>query len=350
MTIEWDIRGWRRLTVRDDPPFVAAREEFLKWLTEVPEPHRTDLHRRLKSRLDHAHFSARLELFIHHYFTAQDWCTQIHPEMPRTGNRPDFLVERDTHQLIVECKTVLDRPPVAQQEQRLRQLATEVGRRLGVTVMLEPLGDLPPGLPATDVRNEINRLLRQGGEIQEVDIRGEHQGSPYGLRAIIFTGTPENELPVGVEGLMSQAQTITIGDQIREALQEKGSKYGELHLPFLISLSVEASFPARTKNEVAALFGSKLWNLHPSGQATETRSPDGLFTMTRNGDPRYSRVSAVLVYRFKWLNNGHEHRLHIYHNPHAKNPIDPGLFRGITQLARTGNEQMGWINSEPDPD
>ena len=52
---QYDVRGWKRLTVREDPQLVAAREEFLAWLGEVPNPHRVDLDARLRSELDHAH-------------------------------------------------------------------------------------------------------------------------------------------------------------------------------------------------------------------------------------------------------------------------------------------------------
>ena len=54
------------------------------------------------------------------------------------------------------------------------------------------------------------------------------------------------------------------------------------------------------------------------------------------------------MYRFKWLDEGHEHRIHIYHNPFAAKIIDPGLFPGIPQFMRQGETEMGWINGEPE--
>ncbi len=77
----YDVRGWKRLTVHEDPPLVAAREEILAWLGEVPEPIRVDLQARLRSDLDNAHLSARLELFVHHHLRSNNWEVQIHPQV-----------------------------------------------------------------------------------------------------------------------------------------------------------------------------------------------------------------------------------------------------------------------------
>ena len=345
---EWDIHGWKHLTVHDDPPLVTVRGEFLTWLEEVPEPHRTDLNHRLKSTLDAPHFSARLELFMHHYFATGAWSIQIHPDIPGTKNHPDFLVERQGSQCLVECRIVMDRQVVAQQEQRLRQLADELSGKLGTTVILEPLENLPPSLPAKRIRNEINHRIQENHEMLEIDVRGEHQGARYGIRAIVIFNEDKNELTAGVEGMMSQVQTITARNQVREALREKASKYGELQLPFVIAVSSEMNFPTWTKHELDALFGDRVWNIYPSDQVTETRKPNGLFSMTRDGDSRYARVSAVLFYRFKWLNNGHEHRMHVYHNPYATMPLDPGIFPDVPQFVWLDKEHMGWTNAEPD--
>ena len=159
LATDWDIRGWKSLTVHDDPPLVAARKEFLAWLEEVPEPHKSDLDSRLKSKLDHSHFPARLELFTHHEFTTAGWRPQIHPDLPNTNNHPDFMMKRDDIDLIVECRTVMELKDPARQDHMLRELANNVSRGLDRTVMLEPLGDLPDSLPAARIRRDISRSV-----------------------------------------------------------------------------------------------------------------------------------------------------------------------------------------------
>ena len=350
MSIQWDIRGWKRLTVHDDPPLVAARKEFLAWLAEVPEAHRADLDARLRSDLDDAHLSARLELFVHHYFRSNGREPQIHPKVAHSSNRPDFLVDKGDATLLVECKSVFDKPAIAQQDQRLRQLATEAGRKLERTVILNPLSNLPPNIPARRIRGWIERLQipNDGPDVMEFDFWDNHQGHHYGLRTILPRINDGGEGLTGVQGLMSQAQTVTIGELFRKGLMEKAGKYGQLDFPYLIALSAETKFPARTKHEFAALFGNIVLNLHADGQVSETRKPNGLFTLIQNGEPRYKRVSGVLVYRFKWTESGHEHRIHIYHNPYAAKPIDPGLFPDISQFVRQDKDRMAWTNGAPE--
>lgn len=347
MGLQWDVRGWSRLNIHDDPPLIAAREEFLKWLDEVPEPHRLDLGRRLTSSLDDQHLSARLELFTHHHFITDGWSATIHPNLPHTENHPDFLFKREG-QLIVECRSVFDQRVVARQEQALSRLADQVSRNLGVTVMLHPLEDLPSSLPARRIRAEIVRRVQEPTEVQELELRGVHQGSPYAIKALVFAGSPETELPAGVQGLAFQAQTVTIGAQIRDAAREKAGKYGVINLPFIIALSVETSFPSTTEHEVAALFGDKVWNVPSSGYVTESQKPNGLFTMTRDASPRYARVSGVLFYRFKWTEGGHQHLAHLYHNPHASIPVEPELFPEFPQLIQVDETKMRWINGKPE--
>jgi hypothetical protein len=160
----------------------------------------------------------------------------------------------------------------------------------------------------------------------------------------------EEDLPGGVQGLMSQARTVTNSAQLRDAVRQKAGKYGNLETPFVIAVSAETTFPLTSKEEVKALFGDEDWKLHNNGQWTTSRKPNGLFAATRNGNYRYARVSGVLVHRFKWLHGGgHRHHMHIYHNPCATKPIDSGLFPRVPQFARVDESTMRWINGEPEP-
>ena len=349
----WDIRGWKRLTVHEDPPLVAAREEFLAWLAEVPAPHRVDLDARLRSELDYAHLSARLELFVHHYFRSNGWEAQIHAPVAHSSNRPDFLVKKGDAKLVIECRSVFDQSVLTQQDQRLRQLAEEAGKKLRRTIILHPLSDLPPSVPATRIRAWMRQQQITDGnpDLLEFDFWDDYQGHHYGVRALLPRLNDGEESLAGVHGLMSQAQTITTVQRLRAALREKAGKYGSLGMPYVIAVSMETGHPASLQSELDALFGDRVWNLPQRGPATvtEIQNPNGFFTSHRNNVPEYRDVQAVLVYRFKWLDEGHEHLMHIYHNPFATKTIDPELFPKVPQFMRQGETAMGWINGEPEP-
>lgn len=347
----WDVRGWKRLTVHDDPPLVVARQEFLSWLATVPEPPQTAWTRRLKSDLDHPHYSVRLELYLYHYFISNCWAVEIESAMSGTPNKADFLVSRGEDRLLVEAKAVLDEQSTAQQTQRLRQLADNLTSKLSRDVIIEPLSDLPPSLPARRIRAQIEqRAKTQADEILEFDLSGVHQGAPYALKIIILPRASDSPEPGGVGGTMSGVHTITIGRRIRDALEQKSGKYGLVDTPFTIALYVETMFPAHTKHELDALFGDRVWLVPTRGvsEVTETRKPNGFLTFAWEGKRRHEQVSAVLFYRFKWLEDTHVHLAHIYHNPFALRPLSPDLFPGVPQMVLGDSGTMKWINGEPE--
>ncbi len=202
----WDIRGWKRLTVHNDPPLVAARHEFLSWLAEVLEPNQPVWGERLKSDLDHPHFSVRLELYLHHYFKSNGWSIEIEPEMRGSSNKPDFRVTRGEDCILVEAKAVLDEKSTAQQTQRLKQLADKLTSKLSRDVIIEPLSNLPPSLPAKRIHTQIERHARpQADEILEFDLQDEHLNTPYSLKVVILPKSPDSTEVGGVGGTVSGA-------------------------------------------------------------------------------------------------------------------------------------------------
>ena len=347
----WDVRGWQRLTVHDDPPLVAARREFLSWLAEVSEPARTVWRGRLKSGLDHPHLSVRLELFLHHYFKNNNWSVEIEPAITGSPNRPDLRVTRGEARIFVEAKTVLDEQSTSQQTQRLRQLADNLTNRLSRDVIIEPQSDLPSSLPSKKIRSEIEQRARtQTNKVVEFNLSDVHLKIPYTLKIIILPRTSDSPEPGGIGGTISGVHTITLGKRIRDALEEKAGKYGLVDTAFTIALYVDTMFPAHTKHELDALFGDREW-LVPTkgvGEATERRKPNGLFTSAREEKHNHQDVSSVLFYRFKWLENTHVHSVHIYHNPFALRPLNPALFPGVPQMVPDEDGRMKWINGEPE--
>lgn len=351
----WDVRGWKRLVIHDAPQLVAAREEFLSWLEEVPEPYQTAWRRRLESDLDHPHYSARLELYLYHYYKSAGWGIEIEPEMPQSPNRPDFRVTRSADCVLVEAKTVLDEQTIAQQTQRLRQLADGLTNKLSREVIIEPLSDLPSSLPTKRIRAQVEQRAKTlADEAVEFDLSDVHLGAAYALKIVILPGSPPLTQPGGVGGMISGAYHVTAAKRIRDALEEKADKYGFITMPFLIALSVEMVFPGRTENELDALFGDRVWTVACSArrpyEVIESRRLNGFFTSVLEGKRRHQRVSAVLFYRFRWLEDRltHSHLVHIYHNPFALIPLDPNLFPAVPQMLPDADENLNWINGEPE--
>jgi hypothetical protein len=341
----WDIRGWSRLTVHDAPPLVAARQEFQSWLTEVPEPWQSKWRGRLESTLDHPHLSVRLELYLHHYFKSEGWAVDVEPEMPGSPNKPDFRVMRGTDTMLVEAKAILDEQTITQETRGLRQVADNLSGKLSRDVVIEPLSDLPPSLPARRIKAQIEQHAKtQAGEILEFDLSDVHQGMQYSVKVVLLPKSPDTTEPGGVGVTISGVHKLSIGKRIRDALEEKAGKYGSIDMPFVIAVYGTGEFPVQTPDEFDALFGDRVWNVHSSGQVTERRKPNGFFISVREGKRHYEHVSAVLFYRFKWLQDTHVQVAHVYHNPCALRSLSSDLFPGVPQMV----PYLKWINGEPE--
>ena len=343
----WDIKGWNRLTVHDDPPLVVARQEFQSWLTEVPEPWQSNWRGRLESRLDHPHLSVRLELYLHHYFKSEGWAIHIEPEIRGSPNKPDFRIKRGTDMILVEAKAILDEQTIAQETQRLRQLADNLSGKLSRDVIIEPLSDLPPSLPTRKIKARIEqRVKTQADEVVEFDFSDVHQGMQYSVRVALLPKSPDRIERVGVGGTISGVHTLTMGKRIRDALEEKAGKYGPIDIPFVIAVYGVGEFPVQTGDEFDALFGDRVWSVHSASQVTERRKPNGFFTSEREGGYRHQDVSAVLFYRLKWLGDTHAHMAYIYHNPFASKPVNPELFPGLSQAVLDDDGILKWIDGK----
>ena len=342
-----NIHGWEHLA-GDNPSVVAVRENTLLQLGEVPESHRANWEKRLRSKQDHPHFSVRLELYLHHFFKERGWEIDIEPELPGTRNRPDFRLSSSEYKMLVEAKTLLDPKPVGQQDTRLKTLADELSGKLSHTVSIHPYFDLPPGLPHRHIAAEIEKRASEVEFLHEFRVAGEHQGYPYELEVTIILDEPTQSAGVGVT--VGLAQESNAGQRMRDEIIKKAGKYGKQDVPLVIAVwpYTEHYESGPDNDDHVALAGDKVWSL-PTNHRGEIASSDeikkrgiteqsaynGVFNLRRNdGTYRYSHVSAVAIYlfRYDWDNppSGRS-SLRVYHNPDAECPVDSRVFQGTPQ-------------------
>ena len=355
----WNVHGWEHLT-GDEPGVVAFREELLRQLEEVPQPHRDGWEKRLKSKLDHPHFSVRLELYLHHFFKEQGWEIDIEPVLPGTSNTPDFRLRRNQHELLVEAKTLLDPQSVEKQDTRLKVLADEITTKLTRTVMIHPYFDLPPSIPNKRIRAAIEEKASESELLQEFHVAGDHQGRRYDLEVrVLFED--ETEPGEGIGALMGQVHVVNTGQRMRKEIIEKARKYGRLNAPLVIALWPQTSLYHEDKHDFIALAGDEEWLLPADrfGGIASSRviaergikssfKPNGVFTLRNDGSThRYSYVSAVAICQpVLDLAPSISERspLRIYHNPNADYPVDIDEFRGVPQgIVNRSTGKMEWV-------
>jgi hypothetical protein len=267
--------------------------------------------------------------------------------MPGSPNKPDFKVLLRKSHFLVEAKTVFDEQETTKQYQRLMQLADELTNKLSKLVIIEPLSNLPSSLPSKKISSLVEQ---QAGlvtdKVLEFDFSDVHLKTPYALKFIILPRGHDSTERGGVGGTISGVHTITTCNRIRSALEEKAGKYGCIDAPFIIAICWEGQFPIELNHEIDALFGDIRWHvsLKGAGKVTEKRVSNGFFSSVHDRKRLHEDVSAVLFYRFKWVDGTHSHKIHIYHNPFALRPINADWFCGVPQLVTT----LKWINGEPE--
>ena len=324
----FNIQGWGHLS-GNHPETVEIRRNVLQQLGEVPEPHRSDWKGRLKSKLDHSHFSVRLEIYLHHFFNERGWQTSIEPDLPGTSNRPDFLLSKGEHEIIVEARTVLGAESHRQQDGRLMQLADGLSGKLNRTVLIHPMIDLPSSLPNRRIAAEIENRAFGVELLQEFYIDGEHQGEPYSLKVVVIL-EDKSSSTADVSVTVGQAVDVEIGRPVREAILQKAKKdYGEIDAPFVIAIwpKLPWHFSGDDDDDLVALYGDKVWVGPDYFDLRVSCKRNGVFTLQReDGTHRHSQVSAVLFCR-----PDKSDPLRVYHNPFAKRPVRMDVFKGIPQ-------------------
>ena len=338
----WNIRGWDHLK-GSNHGVIAAREEILHLLGDVPEPHMSNWKKRLTSKLDHSHFSTRLEIYLHHFFKERGWGIEIEPDLPDTTHKPDFRLRRDDSEILVEAKSLVDSKPVEQQDTRLMSLADRLSRKLSRTVSIHPLIDLPPNLPYKGIASDIEAKASDAELAQEFIVEGEHEGYPYELEVtVIIEDKPTPSSGVGVT--VGQAQDMNAGLRMRKAIIQKAGKYGKPDIPLVIMVWPQTSlYNSGPKNDDRiALAGDDDW-------PNDFPKPNGVFTLKRNdGTAHYSRVSAVGIYKFSYnYDNSHNHSLRVYHNPFADHPLDDSVFQGVPQArVDLATGELTWTDND----
>lgn len=76
------------------------REVLNRWFINYPETEKYELKQRFKKKFSCAFY----ELFIFNLFRLQGFNIEIHPKVPNSEKRPDFLVSKDELKFYLEAK------------------------------------------------------------------------------------------------------------------------------------------------------------------------------------------------------------------------------------------------------
>lgn len=323
------------------PEAERVRDLIEVWAANYPKEHLKELRTRLRGA---GHISAFFELALHEMLRRFQYSLEIHPEVPsRKTTRPDFLVKASaTEEFYVEGVLTSDPfEPDAASQARLNQVYDVLNRMDSPNFFLDVSisGSPTKSPPVKKIREFLKRELAQldpEDVAQTVEKNGleaspkwqfgdndwniEIRPIPKSLKA---RGKP-GVRPIGI--ISPEAKWIDGCNNIRDAVKDKGGKYGDLQLPYIVAVNALGGF-VRDIDVIEALFGKESFVFDRDDlnkPPVMKRRLNGAWTSPARAV--YTRVSGVLIANNLTPWNVARSFVRLYHNPWAKRPISQQLF------------------------
>ncbi|HUR77810.1 MAG TPA: hypothetical protein VMZ22_07670 [Acidimicrobiales bacterium] len=305
---------WQFLNRVSGPFWDAVRGKTEEWFANFCAESQNDLRSRLRSPDSRQFNAAFWELFLHESLLRAGYRVTCHPELPGTGRRLDFLVEGDGGDFYLEATVASDpddkvtadrrRARVYQSLDRIESpnfyLWVDVNGEGGADLATRPLrSGLERWLASLDADELTDQL------VESEDIRSlpsfEWETQDWQLVFRPWPKAPEHRgndgaRPLGVFG-EGNAQVIDDGRPLRRALDDKGTAYGALDLPYVVAIRT-SSISTDDFDVMNVLYGSSQVQFGRSADGTtvtrEVRAPDG-YWYDGTGDWAHRGVSAVLI-------------------------------------------------------
>lgn len=320
----------------------AARVRGLieDWISRYPGGHRIALAQRLRSTIDSSHYSAFFELTLHELLirTNHD-ILAVEPTVPNVPYQPDFLVRSsDGTSFYLEVVTSMNETPEdTAAETRLNEamrivdeadaqlhfldLAIEGKPARPVTLrrLRRYLADWIAGLPATEAVKDSPAFVY------------EEHGMKITTTAFLRK-TPRRGNNGAIGGLCAEAYWSSPGGGIRESVEKKASRYGDLGAPYVVAVNAMADY-RNEEDTIDAMFGSPCLEIltYDDGriERRENRSGDGVWR--GHHGPRKKGLSAIISTERLTPWSVGQRRARLLHNPWATNPL-PTVPLSIDEL------------------
>jgi hypothetical protein len=345
------------------PAFLRVRAVLEDWFSRYPGAHRRDLHSRFRSTSDIDHQSAFFEVFLHELLLRLDCRLEIHPSVGGSVKRPDFLVRPNSGRpFYLEGAVASGESRQEASAGALRNKVHDLLNRLDSPkffISWEVISSTPTA-PAT---RKIKAFLKQQLDLldpEQIASRYKSGGYPalphwryshdgWEIDFFPIPKSPELRGKPGVRPVGMELHGVEIVDPrtpLRDVILEKAGKYGRVKHPFVVAVNSRADHLDRT-DVLEALFGREQFIYTQTrngvvGPKAE-RAPDGVWT-SPNG-PRYTRLSAVLLFvgLLPWTVCCCQ--VCLYHNPWAEKKLDSELNR-LSRMTPIGGRRS-WVDGEP---
>ena len=298
------------------------------WIDRVADD---ESYRDLRGRLqadDADHYSALLELYLHELMVRASYRVYIHPELPNSRRRPDFLVVGHGHSFYLEAIHPGPQPEAHGRSQRRAALLDSIQRcsNRNFFLSLDELVVGPDPAPGKRVRRELERWLDRldpDNTTYDLDHRETYRWQAEGwsaeFSAIPITREHRGRSDHRAIGVYADGGVSFIDDAptIQSALDVKATAYGQLDQPLVIALGTYIWDRDRW-HSTNALYGraAVTWWEDEKGvvRQAETRQPDGFF----GTPPDWANGNVAAVLHVNQLQPTHVHRTELTLWPHPQ--------------------------------
>jgi hypothetical protein len=316
-----------------------VREKLNEWFSYFPTSEQVEL----KSRFKKTFTSAYFELFIHELFRRQGFEILIHPEVPNTSKRPDFLMKKESLEFYLEAKEAREKSDAQQAlENRINQVYDSLNRIkspnffLKIDELILKTANQPSTKKAiANIETEsakydpellTDQLTKYGFERSA---RIEYEDIDLKLVVSLIPKSPAARgLDDGRAIGMYPYETIWGGSEesIKGSFEKKYKRYGQLDKPYIVCINAIGMKGNGDIDVENALWGSVAWtwSTDPNNRNERwERQRDGMF-LDKKG-PRCTNVSGVLVTKVMEFNI-HVAQHWFAKHPYSKNEADFTAF------------------------
>jgi hypothetical protein len=324
------------------PEFQIYRDLVNGWIAELPEQDQPEMISRLQKSDSLGYQAALAELTIHAALRRQGYKVEVHPVCGHLTRKPDFLVRTAADEPVayVEVTTFGPAQEDIAQDNRdaaiynaLDKAKLPAGHRLGLDVVKH--GTKPPSLnklvasvekwAAETATDEPGAMPQRNFEIDD-----------WNIELTLYGGFKKDIVPERViASAMGDTRIVSAETEIREAVEKKGSRYGQLKAPYLVVVAdckgELTGGDRNTESLTDALFGTVVTVVQHDGAGNYTEPKD-----QRKNDgywgtpdaPRHTGVSGLLLLPRPHLWDLRKDRWQplVMHNPWAAQSLPDDLL------------------------
>lgn len=321
-----------------------VRDQLEAWFAKYPKNEKEELKSRIKVTFNPAIF----ELFIFALFTELGFSLEIHPEIPGTTKRPDYLAKKGNYQFYIEVKFMTMLSKNDQSLERRKNAVLDAINKIDASNFLLKLEHIsfkdnsqPSGKDIIRYFNKeiasyspddyTERLLQHGFDGMPEII---YEDDKIKLSTKLLPKSPlhrgTNFRSIGAHPTVTQIGNDS--ENIKGALETKATRYGNLNAPYIICLNKQ-SVGLDLIEIQEAIYGSLqiTWSDDPVNREEKMEfTGNGFFGSKSN--PKFTRVSGVYITNANTANLATTAEHAFRHNPFAKHPIDFEINQSIKDL------------------